>query len=112
MPESNSAGFQEIANPFEKDKMVGIVKALSPDISIVHACISDEMGNTVLAVPYGDDLWGALASRTVLVTVEKVVSAGGYPQTFGSGKDSFLYGQSGLPGAYGFTSIFVGQSHH
>jgi acyl CoA:acetate/3-ketoacid CoA transferase beta subunit len=39
----------------------------------VHACISDEMGNTVLAVPYGDDLWGALASRTVLVTVEKVV---------------------------------------
>jgi acyl CoA:acetate/3-ketoacid CoA transferase alpha subunit/acyl CoA:acetate/3-ketoacid CoA transferase beta subunit len=73
MAESNSNGFKEITNPFDIDKTVGLVKALSPDVSIIHACMADEMGNTVLAVPYGDDLWGALASQTVLVTVEKVV---------------------------------------
>jgi acyl CoA:acetate/3-ketoacid CoA transferase alpha subunit/acyl CoA:acetate/3-ketoacid CoA transferase beta subunit len=74
LAESNSNGFQEITNPFDIDKKVGLVKSLNPDISIVHACLADEMGNSVLAVPYGDDLWGALASQSVLVTVEKVVT--------------------------------------
>jgi len=53
------------------------VQALQPDLSIVHACVGDAEGNTIPAAPYGEDLWGALASRDgVLVTVEKVVPAG------------------------------------
>ena len=75
LAESNSQGFQEITDPFDIDQKVGLVKALNPDVSIIHACLADEMGNAVLAVPYGDDLWGALASKAVLITVEKVVSS-------------------------------------
>lgn len=75
LAEANSQGFQEITDPFDIDKKVGLVKALNPDLSIVHACMADEMGNSILAVPYGDDVWGALASQSVLITTEKIVTA-------------------------------------
>ncbi len=73
LAEANHHAFLEVVNPFDIDQRVGLVKALNPDLSIIHACLADELGNTVLAVPFGDDLWGALASQSVLVTVEKVV---------------------------------------
>ena len=61
-------------DPFKSGEKVGIVKALNPDLSIIHGCFSDMFGNTVLQVPYGDDIWGSLASTDgILVTVEKIV---------------------------------------
>jgi acyl CoA:acetate/3-ketoacid CoA transferase alpha subunit/acyl CoA:acetate/3-ketoacid CoA transferase beta subunit len=75
LAEANRQGFMEVINPFDNEKTVGLVKALNPDVSIVHACLADEMGNSVLSIPFGDDLWGALASQSVIVTVEKVVSS-------------------------------------
>jgi acyl CoA:acetate/3-ketoacid CoA transferase alpha subunit len=70
----NGESFQEVNDPFEPGNKAGVVKALNPDISIVHGCIADRYGNTVLAAPVGDDLWGCLASSNgVLVTVEKIV---------------------------------------
>ena len=67
--------FREIANPFESQTKVGVIKSLNPDISIVHGCAADVQGNTILSAPYGDDLWGSLAStQGVLITVEKIVS--------------------------------------
>jgi acyl CoA:acetate/3-ketoacid CoA transferase alpha subunit/acyl CoA:acetate/3-ketoacid CoA transferase beta subunit len=72
----NKESFQEIDDPFGGEAKVGIVKAINPDISVVHGCVADEQGNTILPVPYGDDLWGPLASSNgVLVTVDKVVPA-------------------------------------
>jgi acyl CoA:acetate/3-ketoacid CoA transferase alpha subunit/acyl CoA:acetate/3-ketoacid CoA transferase beta subunit len=72
----NEESFQEIDDPFGGEAKVGLVKAINPDISIVHGCVADGQGNTILAVPYGDDLWGPLASTNgVLVTVEKMVPA-------------------------------------
>lgn len=72
----NRASFREIDDPFEKGKSVGLLRAVNPDLSIVHGCAADEIGNTILAVPYGDDIWGSLASRGgVIVTVEKIVSS-------------------------------------
>ena len=70
---ANRESFQEIDDPFGSEARVGLVKAINPDISIVHGCVSDAHGNTILAVPYGDDLWGPLASSQVLVIVEKIV---------------------------------------
>jgi len=53
-----------------------MASALLPDISIVHGCVADAEGNTILAAPYGEDLWGALASKNgAVVTVEKIVPA-------------------------------------
>ena len=72
----NRESFLEMSNPFDHKETVGILKAINPDLSIVHGCASDESGNTILPVPYGDDLWGSLASlEGVLVTVEKIVSS-------------------------------------
>ena len=71
----NKESFQEIDDPFGGGAKTGVVKAINPDVSIVHGCVADEQGNTILPVPYGDDLWGPLASGGVLVTVEKIVPA-------------------------------------
>ncbi len=72
----NKDSFKEIDDPFGGGGKTGLVKAINPDISIVHGCVADEQGNTILPVPYGDDLWGALASTNgVLVTVERIVPA-------------------------------------
>lgn len=74
LAEDNRENFRELDDPFHPGEKVGIVKALHPDLSIIHGCFSDIFGNTVLQVPYGDDIWGPLASTDgVLVTVEKIV---------------------------------------
>ncbi len=71
----NEDSFQSMNDPFGSGKQVGIVRALLPDISIVHGCVADVAGNTILQAPYGEDVWGALASKGgVIVTVEKIVS--------------------------------------
>jgi acyl CoA:acetate/3-ketoacid CoA transferase beta subunit/acyl CoA:acetate/3-ketoacid CoA transferase alpha subunit len=72
----NHESFLEMNDPFDQEETVGILKAINPHLSIVHGCAADEFGNTVLPVPYGDDIWGSLASlEGVLVTVEKIVSS-------------------------------------
>ncbi len=70
----NKAYFKEMPDPFGSGAEVGILGALQPDVSILHGCAADEAGNVILAAPYGEDLWGALASSTgVVATVEKIV---------------------------------------
>jgi acyl CoA:acetate/3-ketoacid CoA transferase alpha subunit/acyl CoA:acetate/3-ketoacid CoA transferase beta subunit len=72
--EENAASFKTMDDPFGTGRPVGLVSALWPDISIIHGCVADRDGNTIMPAPYGEDLWGALASRGgVIVTVEKVV---------------------------------------
>jgi acyl CoA:acetate/3-ketoacid CoA transferase alpha subunit/acyl CoA:acetate/3-ketoacid CoA transferase beta subunit len=75
LAESNPANFRRIDDPFGGDRPLGLVKALNPDISIVHGVAADREGNTILTAPYSESLWGAKASTGgVLVTVEKLVS--------------------------------------
>jgi acyl CoA:acetate/3-ketoacid CoA transferase alpha subunit/acyl CoA:acetate/3-ketoacid CoA transferase beta subunit len=72
--EDNKAFFKTMDDPFGSGIKVGLASALLPDISIVHGCVADIAGNTILAAPYGEDLWGALASKGgTIVTVEKIV---------------------------------------
>jgi acyl CoA:acetate/3-ketoacid CoA transferase alpha subunit/acyl CoA:acetate/3-ketoacid CoA transferase beta subunit len=76
MAQENRDSFKEIDDPFGGGAKTGVVKAINPDVSIVHGCLADEKGNTILPAPYGDDLWGPLASTNgVLVTVEEIVPA-------------------------------------
>lgn len=50
------------------------VEALAPDVSFVHAPCADRFGNTLLAPPLGEGVWGALAARRgVVVTAERLV---------------------------------------
>jgi acyl CoA:acetate/3-ketoacid CoA transferase alpha subunit/acyl CoA:acetate/3-ketoacid CoA transferase beta subunit len=74
MAADNRDTFKEIADPFGGEAGVGLVKALNPDLSIIHGCVADVFGNTITPAPYGDDTWGPLASSGgVIVTVEKIV---------------------------------------
>lgn len=75
LAEENAESFKIISNPFNEEKSIGVVKALCPDISVIHGCVADRDGNTILAPPYFGSIWGPRASRGgVIVTVEKIVS--------------------------------------
>ncbi|MFC1919495.1 CoA-transferase [Chloroflexota bacterium] len=74
--QENIESFHEVMDPFRANEKVGVVRSLNPDISIVHGIVADSMGNTILGLPYGEDLWGAKASKSgVMITVEKIVEA-------------------------------------
>ncbi len=74
--EDNATAFTTMDDPFGSGVQVGLASALLPDISIVHGCAADLDGNTILPAPYGEDVWGSLASKGgVVVTVEKIVPA-------------------------------------
>ncbi|MDY6853974.1 MAG: CoA-transferase [Thermodesulfobacteriota bacterium] len=73
----NQDSFQTIRDPFRRDSTIGVVKALNPDLSLIHGWAADRYGNTVLAPPIltGEGIWGAAASKEgAVVTVEKLVS--------------------------------------
>ena len=76
MAEENQDSFIQIENPFGGDK-IGLVKALNPDISVVHGWAADRNGNiiTAPAILSGQVEWGPFASKNgVVATVEKLVS--------------------------------------
>lgn len=75
LAEDNAAAFTMVPDPFEPEKKIGAVKALVPDLSLIHGCVADADGNAILAPPYFACLWGAKACRSgVILTVEKIVS--------------------------------------
>jgi acyl CoA:acetate/3-ketoacid CoA transferase alpha subunit/acyl CoA:acetate/3-ketoacid CoA transferase beta subunit len=60
--------------PGEGPDRDGSVAALRPDVVLLQAVAADEAGNVVLAAPYGEGRWGALAARTgVIACVEAIV---------------------------------------
>ncbi|CAN5444413.1 3-oxoacid CoA-transferase [soil metagenome] len=66
--------YREVADPFDPQRSVGVVRALHPDISILHADAADEEGNTVLIPPFEEGAWGAKASKGgAIVTTERIV---------------------------------------
>jgi len=74
MAEHNTDGFSTIEDEMS-GREVGLAKALTPDLCIIHGLAADQQGNTLLTPPLGDGLYGAMAARRgALVTVEKVVT--------------------------------------
>jgi glutaconate CoA-transferase subunit A len=57
------------------------VKAIRPDVSIVHAQLADEMGNALIEGPKYDDLLLSRASKTVIVTAERIVGGDYFAQS-------------------------------
>jgi acyl CoA:acetate/3-ketoacid CoA transferase alpha subunit/acyl CoA:acetate/3-ketoacid CoA transferase beta subunit len=75
LEEENGDSYKVLPNPFQKTETTAVVRALVPDVSIIHGCAADPEGNTILAPPYFASTWGPRASRNgVIVTVEKIVS--------------------------------------
>lgn len=75
MAEDNKDSFKIIDDPFGSGKQIGLVKAVNPDISIIHALAADPNGNLFLPRAEAETIWGARASRGgVIATVERIVS--------------------------------------
>lgn len=74
LAQENSHSFKVVDDPFGTGEKIGVIKALNPDISIIHGWAADYHGNLIMAAP-PRDAWGAKASRNgIIVTVEKLVS--------------------------------------
>ncbi len=64
---------KSVSCPFTGEKLAA-VRALTPDVAILHAQRSDESGNVQSWGILGDSVEGALAARRIIVTVEEIVS--------------------------------------
>jgi len=74
MEEANQPDLVVADDPFGEGGRVALVRALVPDLSLVHGLVADRAGNTVLPAPVGEGVYGALAAREgALVTVERIV---------------------------------------
>jgi len=77
MEEDNtrSGDFLAADDPFGAEGRVGYVRALVPDVALLHGWAADRAGNVIVASPMNENLYGAMAAKSgALVTVEKIVS--------------------------------------
>jgi acyl CoA:acetate/3-ketoacid CoA transferase alpha subunit len=66
--------FAEVRDPFDPTRAQGVIRAYTPDVSLVHAWAADRAGNAVCFPPYQENIYGALAARDgVIVTAHKIV---------------------------------------
>jgi acyl CoA:acetate/3-ketoacid CoA transferase alpha subunit/acyl CoA:acetate/3-ketoacid CoA transferase beta subunit len=76
MAEENQADFTVIDEPFGGHGRIGLVRALRPDVALVHAAAADRSGNAIFTYPLIGDAFGAWAARKgVIVSTEKIVSS-------------------------------------
>ena len=77
MEEDNArAGDLIVADdPFGAEGRVAYVRALVPDVALLHGWVADRSGNVIAASPLNENMYGAMAARGgAVVTVERIVS--------------------------------------
>ncbi|WP_338601953.1 CoA-transferase [Sulfolobus tengchongensis] len=62
-----------IEDPFNGEKVV-LVKAINPDVAVIHVNRADEEGNAEILGPLYEDEYKAKASRKVIITAEEIVA--------------------------------------
>lgn len=67
--------FAAVRDPFTGE-MLNAVRAIRPDVCIVHAHVADEKGNALIVGPVYDDVLLSRASKTTIVTAERIVPEG------------------------------------
>jgi len=74
MEEENKESFTVISDPFNPGEKMGLLKALRPDIALVHGVAADHCGNLIMTYPRGPDVFGAWGAKNgIIVTAEKIV---------------------------------------
>jgi glutaconate CoA-transferase subunit A len=68
-----NGNLREFASPVSEEKLVA-VRALRPDVAIIHAQRADAQGNTHLWGNLGVAVDGARASRKVIVVAEEIIA--------------------------------------
>jgi acyl CoA:acetate/3-ketoacid CoA transferase alpha subunit/acyl CoA:acetate/3-ketoacid CoA transferase beta subunit len=77
MEEDNARGGDLIAadDPFGTEDRVAYVRALVPDVALLHGWVADRAGNVITASPLNENMYGAMAARGgAVVSVERIVS--------------------------------------
>ncbi|MGH1360950.1 MAG: CoA transferase subunit A [Burkholderiaceae bacterium] len=69
---AHRSDWQVIPNPFESDDPIVAIKAINPDIALIHAAAADRFGNIFFGRER-DCLTLAHAARTTFATVEQIV---------------------------------------
>jgi len=64
--------FKVIEDPFSGENIT-VVKAIRPDVAIIHAQQADENGNAIIFPPKYDDVLISRAAKKVIITAEKIV---------------------------------------
>ncbi len=64
---------QQFEDPFTGEKLIA-VRAIEPDVAILHAQQADEFGNVRIEGPKYEDIIKAKAAKTVIVTAEEIIS--------------------------------------
>ncbi len=67
--------FAPVTDPFGGETL-NAVRAIRPDVCIIHAHIADEKGNALIQGPVYDDVLLTRAAQTTLVTAERIVPEG------------------------------------
>jgi glutaconate CoA-transferase, subunit A len=63
---------KEIQDPFTGETMIA-VRAIEPDVAVIHAQKADEYGNIRIEGPFYEDVIKAKAAKKVVVTVEELI---------------------------------------
>lgn len=67
--------FADVTDPFSGETLAA-VKAIRPDVAVVHAQLADERGNALIDGPKYDDVLMTRAARRVIVTAERIAGEG------------------------------------
>ncbi|MFP4697722.1 MAG: CoA transferase subunit A [Eubacteriales bacterium] len=65
--------FKIVKDPFGEDEIT-VVKAISPDYSIIHVQECDSNGNAIIKGATYDDILLSKASKNIIITTEKLIS--------------------------------------
>ncbi len=63
---------KQMEDPFTGEKMIA-VRAIEPDVTVIHAQKADEYGNVRIEGPLYEDVIKAKAAKTVVVTAEELI---------------------------------------
>jgi acyl CoA:acetate/3-ketoacid CoA transferase alpha subunit len=75
--EHQGARYAEVNGLFEQSESTAVVRSYRPDVVVLQAVAADRFGNAVMAAPFGEALWGALAAKVgVIVCAERIVEPG------------------------------------
>lgn len=64
--------WKRIVDPFNRDEML-LVKAIVPDVAVIHCNRADRKGNADIEGPHYEDEYKAKAANTVIITAEEIV---------------------------------------
>jgi glutaconate CoA-transferase subunit A len=71
---ANTDDFRQGTDPFSSESVLA-VRALRPDVALIHAKAADEAGNAMFVGAYFTDRLMAMAAKRVVIQVEKIASA-------------------------------------